>query len=169
MKKTSKILKWILAFLLIIKVLATVFMFFSSELFHHLFPFSFTTEPFTIAYIFSKDKILVVAPLFAFIILPLCFLAGSVLLFICKRKPLIPAIFLAIPALSDIICMLQSIGTETFLPYQGFSDLTRIIQSIGTNELMAGKIVSIAFNLLILLLITLYTLTSYTTWHKKHN
>ncbi len=146
MKKTSKTLKWVLFFLLIIKILATVFMFFSSELFHYLFPFGLTTEPFTIAYIFSKDKILVVAPLFAFIILPLCFLAGFLLLFICRRKALIPTILLAIPALSDIICMLQSFGTI---------------------ELMAGKIVSIAFNLLILALLIIYCVASYKSNRQK--
>lgn len=156
MKNTSVFLKWALAFLFTIKALTTVFMFFSHELFNMLFPFSFTTQPFTIAYIFSKDKILVAAPLFAFIILPLCFLTGFILLFICKRKPLIPAIFLAITALSDIICMLQSIVTEAFLPYLGFSDFTRMIQSFGTSELVAGKIISIAFNALILALLAIY-------------
>lgn len=167
MKRTSMFLKWTLALLFTVKALATVFMFFGHRLFNTLFPFGLTTVPFTIAYIFSKDKILVFAPLFAFIIIPLCYLAGFVLLLVCKRKPLIPAIFLAVPALSDIICMLQSLGKEFSLPFHGYTDITHIVRTLGTSELVAGKIISIAFNLLIIALLIVYGTTSYKTSYKK--
>lgn len=146
MKNTAKTLKWTLVLLLIIKTLATVFMCFGHRIFYYLFPLGGTTIPFSVAYIFSKDKFYILIPLFAFIIIPLCHLAGFVLLLVCKTKPIIPAVFLAAPSLSDIFCMLLSI-----------SQTNELIYLAKTDELLAGKIISIAFNLLILTLLVLFT------------
>ncbi len=139
-EKFLTILKWLLISLLTVKTLATVFMFSGSNAFDLLFPCGLTTIPFSIAYLLSVDKVNILIFFLTFIVAPLCHIAGFLLIFFCKRKTFIPAVILTLASCSDIICMLASISQAT--------------------GLITGKVVSIAFNLLILILLVIYTVTS---------